>query len=97
MHLDALPKDKAALPARILAALDAAAETIRDLGVDLNDSDQIELCRAMRVYFEIRVRSIERAARERKESDDPFGLNTPRGPVLVPMPTRGGDDEGSAA
>lgn len=86
MHLDALPKDKAALPARILAALDAAAETIRDLGVNLNDLEQIELCQAMRTYFEIRVRSIEHAARERKESDDPFGLRKPRGPVLVPMP-----------
>lgn len=95
MHLDALPKDKASLPSRILAALDAATETIRDLGPDLSDRDQIELCQAMRTYFEVRLRSIERAARDRKESDDPFGLRKPKGPVLVPMP--GSDVDGGAA
>lgn len=89
MHLDRLSADTAGLPAKVLADIDAALETIRHLGAELGDSGQIELAKMARLYFEIRAREIEHAAMDRRE--DPFGERKPKGPVLVPMPTPGGD------
>lgn len=89
MDLDGFPDRLSNIPAEVLNDLDAVLERMRRLSEVLGTKDQIEFCQVLRVYFDVRTRAIEAGARAWR--DDPFGLDVPRGPVLVPMPTRGDD------